>query len=49
MDISFATWAVLGGLMLVIRATRPSGSSAGAPLTAEEKAKLDEILAAKDR
>ena len=40
---------LLGGLVLVIRATRPAASTAGAPLTEQEKAKLHEILAAKDQ
>jgi cytochrome c-type biogenesis protein CcmH len=39
---------LLGGLGLVFRATRPSATAAGAPLTEQEKVKLNEILAAKD-
>lgn len=40
---------LLGGLVLVFRATRPVVTAAAAPLSAQEKAKLDEILAAKDQ
>ncbi len=40
---------LLGGLVLVFRATRPVTTAAAAPLSAQEKAKLDEILAAKDQ
>ncbi|MFT3731007.1 MAG: cytochrome c-type biogenesis protein CcmH [Hyphomicrobium sp.] len=39
---------LIGGLALAFRATRPVEQGAGAPLTAQEKAKLDDILNAKD-
>jgi cytochrome c-type biogenesis protein CcmH len=38
----------LAGLMLVLRVTRGGGRPASEPLSAQEKAKLDRILAAKD-
>lgn len=40
---------LLGGLVLIIRANKPAGPSASEPLTEQEKAKLNEILAAKDQ
>lgn len=40
---------LLAGIMLMIRATRPATPAAGTPLTDQEKAKLNEILAAKDQ
>ncbi len=40
---------LIAGAALVIRATRPGLSPASQPLTAQEKAKLAEILATKDR
>jgi cytochrome c-type biogenesis protein CcmH len=40
---------LLGGLVLIIRANKPAGPSASEPLTEQEKAKLSEILAAKDQ
>jgi cytochrome c-type biogenesis protein CcmH len=40
---------LLGGLLLIFRATRPAGSPTSAPLTEQEKTKLNELLAAKDR
>lgn len=40
---------LLGGIMLMIRATRPAAPTTGTPLTEQEKAKLNEILAAKDQ
>jgi cytochrome c-type biogenesis protein CcmH len=40
---------LLGGVALVLRAAKPSVSPASEPLSAEEKAKLDEILSSKER
>jgi cytochrome c-type biogenesis protein CcmH len=40
---------LFGGIVLVIRATKPSLNAAGAPLSENEKAKLEEILASKDQ
>lgn len=40
---------LLAGIMLMIRATRPATPTTATPLTEQEKAKLNEILAAKDQ
>ncbi|MFA5958148.1 cytochrome c-type biogenesis protein [Hyphomicrobium sp.] len=40
---------LLGGIVLVVRATKPAGTLASVPLTEQEQAKLDEILSPKDR
>jgi cytochrome c-type biogenesis protein CcmH len=39
---------LLGGIALVVRATKPSEPTVGAPLSEQEKAKLAEILASKE-
>jgi len=39
---------LLGGIALVIRATKPAGPTASAPLSEQEKTKLAEILANKE-
>jgi cytochrome c-type biogenesis protein CcmH len=39
---------LLGGVLLIYRATRPAGSPVSAPLTEQEKNRLTEILSAKD-
>lgn len=41
-------FVLLAGIVLMIRATRPAAPTTGTPLTEQEKAKLNEILAAKD-
>jgi cytochrome c-type biogenesis protein CcmH len=40
---------LLGGIVLVFRATRPSEPASSAPLSEQEKAKLAEILAGKEQ
>lgn len=39
---------LLGGILLIYRATRPVGNPVSAPLTEQEKNRLTEILGAKD-